>query len=279
LEQLRDAEPDRYEEALRLLNAHREDIRERRCAVVLWLTPAVREDLLRIAPDFADWRTPDARFELSPDAVVPESELGELSLEMLGQLLRQAASIEEMLVRPALDPNIATELQKQLAQIRRQLGQIEASVAAATEAARTSLLMHDFPALSDLYRQWVIDKYSKLTLYSITSDAPLAVDLERVFVKLTATLSGSSSAGFERDILEIFGGRRLADGPGFPAELRAASESAPRTVVSVHEALQRNRQLIVVGAPGSGKTTLLRYLAVTFARHLANERLHLSEGN
>jgi hypothetical protein len=36
------------------------------------------------------------------------------------------------------------------------------------------------------YRQHIIDRFSKLTLYSATSDAPLAVDLERVFVKLTA---------------------------------------------------------------------------------------------
>ena len=35
--------------------------------------------------------------------------------------------------------------------------------------------------------------------------------------------------------------------------------------LSVGEALERYRRLVVVGAPGSGKTTLLRWLAVTFA--------------
>jgi hypothetical protein len=42
-------------------------------------------------------------------------------------------------------------------------------------------------AIEAPYRQHLIDRFGKLTLYSVTSDAPLAVDLERVFVKLTAT--------------------------------------------------------------------------------------------
>ncbi len=41
-------------------------------------------------------------------------------------------------------------------------------------------------AIEAPYRQHLIDRFGKLTLYSVTSDAPLAVDLERVFVKLTA---------------------------------------------------------------------------------------------
>ncbi|SPE56654.1 hypothetical protein SBV1_2490018 [Verrucomicrobia bacterium] len=37
------------------------------------------------------------------------------------------------------------------------------------------------------YRQHIVERFGKLTLYSVTSDAPLAVDLERVFVSLTVT--------------------------------------------------------------------------------------------
>jgi hypothetical protein len=118
------------------------------------------------------------------------------------------------------------------------------------------------------YRQHVRDLHGKLTLYSVTSDAPLAVDLERVFVKLTATQ------------------RRMADGrwpmandePG--SEIRnPKSEILQETTVtlSVSEALRAHPCLSIIGAPGSGKTTLLKYLALTFARHQAQERLELDE--
>jgi len=45
--------------------------------------------------------------------------------------------------------------------------------------------------------------------------------------------------------------------------------------ISVGEALNPYRRLVIVGAPGSGKTTLLRWLAVTFAtgRQAERERL------
>ena len=41
-------------------------------------------------------------------------------------------------------------------------------------------------AVEAAYRQHLVDQFRSY-LYSVTSDAPLAVDLERVFVRLTAT--------------------------------------------------------------------------------------------
>jgi hypothetical protein len=44
----------------------------------------------------------------------------------------------------------------------------------------------------DSYCQHVVNQYSKLTLYSVKSDKPLAVELERVFVKLSMTKTSHS---------------------------------------------------------------------------------------
>jgi predicted NACHT family NTPase len=48
-------------------------------------------------------------------------------------------------------------------------------------------------------------------------------------------------------------------------------------VLSAQEALTEADRLIVIGAPGSGKTTLLQWIALTFARDLARERLGLTK--
>ncbi len=46
---------------------------------------------------------------------------------------------------------------------------------------------------------------------------------------------------------------------------------------SLNEALRNHDRLVVVGAPGAGKTTMLKYLALSFARNQALERLELDE--
>ncbi len=136
------------------------------------------------------------------------------------------------------------------------------------------------------YRQHLIDRYGKLTLYSVTSDAPLAVDLEQVFVKLTATQQRRTVV---RPILIRIGFTSEDEQPFAPpvSSSRAAAPS-PRgpvhepvedvtVTLSLADALQNSRCLAVVGAPGAGKTTLLHFLALTFARRQAPERLGLDE--
>jgi HEAT repeat protein len=145
------------------------------------------------------------------------------------------------------------------------------------------------------YRKHLIDRFSKLTLYSVTSDAPLAVDLERVFVKLTATqrrtrietrLGAIYSAGDpnQDDLPLVYTADDLdlddvpLPPPGvqaLPVPPRLAEEVT--VTLSVGEALREQPCLAIIGAPGAGKTTLLRYLTLTFARHQAQERLGLDE--
>src|SRR5215471_4291087 len=138
-------------------------------------------------------------------------------------------------------------------------------------------------AIEAPYRQHLMDRFGKLTLYSITSDAPLAVDLERVFVKLTATQQRRERLAYVEtwepveaappDVLEALDSTATR---GFRRPDREAVAESMVTL-SLAEALQRNRCLAVIGAPGAGKTTLLRFLALTFARRQAAERLDLEE--
>lgn len=133
------------------------------------------------------------------------------------------------------------------------------------------------------YRQHLIDRFGKLTLYSATSDAPLAVDLERVFVKLTATQQRRERLVYVETwepAEEV--PPNVPEAPGSTdtrvfrrPDREVIQESTVR--LSLAETLQRNPCLAVIGAPGAGKTTLLHFLALTFARRQAPERLDLEE--
>jgi HEAT repeat protein len=153
------------------------------------------------------------------------------------------------------------------------------------------------------YRQHIIDRFSKLK--------PLGVDLERVFVKLTATEAAqlappsgelgsriSFRATGAEIAEEILRQRSLSadfnaanpneeaaaeqqspnapTGPKLAGAIRAA-EAQVRRPASLNEALAEHLELAVIGAPGSGKTTLLKYIALSFARRQAKYRLGLDE--
>jgi HEAT repeat protein/energy-coupling factor transporter ATP-binding protein EcfA2 len=149
---------------------------------------------------------------------------------------------------------------------------------------------HDFGQAEAAYRRHIIDRFCKLTLYSVTSDAPLAVDLERVFVKLTATqvVSAQSVSARSRQLAEVFV-PTLAEQRRIVSVLNKASAGNSRLLdiafefrnpmfqLSISDALSANACLVIIGAPGAGKTTLLKYLALCFARHQTKERLQLDE--
>ncbi|MBM4086452.1 MAG: NACHT domain-containing protein, partial [Planctomycetes bacterium] len=133
------------------------------------------------------------------------------------------------------------------------------------------------------YRQHVVHRFGKLTLYSVTSDAPLAVDLERVFVKLTATQRRLVASAVEPTDAEIESMKRIeAEEDGMrrlKAKALLAKERVEEAIVtlSISDALRAHPCLALIGAPGAGKTTLLKYLALTFARRQAKERLQIEE--
>ncbi len=124
----------------------------------------------------------------------------------------------------------------------------------------------------EAYRQHIIERFGKLTLYSVTSDKPLAVDLEKVFVKLTATEKRISRPFDERDLL-----RHEREEKGELIPLRAKPLEDTTVTLSLNEALREHRDLAILGAPGSGKTTVLKYLALSFARRDARARLDSDE--
>jgi formylglycine-generating enzyme required for sulfatase activity/energy-coupling factor transporter ATP-binding protein EcfA2 len=115
------------------------------------------------------------------------------------------------------------------------------------------------------YLHHVISRNRYLQLQGIRSGGRLVhIELDQIYVTLRATrqrLVQGEEAWLEREV-------SLA-----PGELGRRDEGhapAVETVtVSVDEALAEHSRLVVLGDPGSGKTTLLRYLALLYARDLA----------
>ncbi len=117
------------------------------------------------------------------------------------------------------------------------------------------------------YNQHVLNLYGRFEIYSLKADAPLRVELERVYVQLT-TIERVRRARteIERDEQEERGKDKLRK-----------REIVVERTLSAREALAGASRLVIVGAPGSGKTTLLQWIALTFARDMAQERLGLAE--
>jgi HEAT repeat protein len=294
----------RYEEAIDLLNMHRESLLTAQIPVVLWLSTAVHNDLLRYAPDFVDWRSLDVTFQLPDGQRVEQTPLAGLTLANAEKYREQERRLMEMLARPNLAIEFVAQFNNDLVRVRRLLGKKEASRQA--EAAEASALasVHDYSRLESLYCEQVIERYGKLTLYSVTSDAPIAVDLERVFVKLTTiqrqhrAINDYLPTDDDEDLGEIphHGSRRymgnkivlaaptesfsIATGAGQSEALKHFVSGFDTEITVTHtlvEALRAHTQCVITGAPGAGKTTLLKYLALTFARQQVAERLGLEE--
>ncbi|MBN1874766.1 MAG: NACHT domain-containing protein, partial [Anaerolineae bacterium] len=96
------------------------------------------------------------------------------------------------------------------------------------------------------------------------------IELERIYITLRATRKREVAGEARRlaeEAIAAPGERRYPHDPGRPGEMEAARIET--VTVSVNGALADDTRLVVLGDPGSGKTTLLRYLALRYARDLA----------
>lgn len=115
------------------------------------------------------------------------------------------------------------------------------------------------------YLRHVIAQNRYLTLQGIRSGGKLvSIELEQIYVTLRATRQRAVEADWLAEEM------RFAPGELAGRRSLVAGQSHTETVtVSVNEALAAHPHLVVLGDPGSGKTTLLRYLALLYARDLA----------
>ncbi len=112
------------------------------------------------------------------------------------------------------------------------------------------------------YLQHLISQNRYLQLQGIRSGGKLVnIELDRIYITLRTTRQAGRSDTADWLAEEC----ALAPGEGH----RVLAEARDATSVSVHAALAEHRRLVVLGDPGSGKTTLLRYLALLYARDLA----------
>jgi formylglycine-generating enzyme required for sulfatase activity/energy-coupling factor transporter ATP-binding protein EcfA2 len=122
------------------------------------------------------------------------------------------------------------------------------------------------------YLQHLISQNRYLQLQGIRSGGKLVnIELDRIYVTLRAT----RHPGRRTEVDWLAGQTALAPGEWH----RGKDQTAPgdTTQVTVNEALADHQRLVVLGDPGSGKTTLLRYLALLYARDLAEGTQLVSE--
>ncbi|MFA7240369.1 MAG: SUMF1/EgtB/PvdO family nonheme iron enzyme [Sulfuricellaceae bacterium] len=115
------------------------------------------------------------------------------------------------------------------------------------------------------YLQHLISQCRYLQLQGIRSGGKLvSIELDRIYVTLRATRHHAQRTATDWLACEA----RLA--PGEAHRGKDPMAQADTAHVTVDAALAEHRRLVVLGDPGSGKTTLLRYLALLYARDLAD---------
>ena len=138
----------------------------------------------------------------------------------------------------------------------------------------------DGDSLLGRYLQHVIGRSRFLQLQGIRSGGrSVSIELDRIYIRLRTMRQ--QTPGAEHHWLE----REAALAPGEEGRSRGDGQAtiAETMTVAVEQALAGNKRLVVLGDPGSGKTTLLRYLALLYARDLAeganqvSEKMHLPE--
>ncbi|MES1243930.1 MAG: NACHT domain-containing protein [Acidobacteriota bacterium] len=154
--------------------------------------------------------------------------------------------------------------------------------------------------LLDRYLQWLIEQYTELELPALGANTPSRVPLETVYVALRGDLSSPDERLVSQALLEEEA-RRLEDLAEVqelspeqrfryvyrlvaliarnPLPLSIEERDRPHLyrpaedrIVSLGEAFQRERRMVILGDPGSGKTTLVRWLTLQLARAWQTKR-------
>ena len=123
--------------------------------------------------------------------------------------------------------------------------------------------------------QHLISENRYLQLQGIRSRGKLVnIELDRIYVTLRATRQFTERG----DAAWLAGECALAPGErqrGLAGSGPAGEAAREMSEISVNQALAEHRRLVVLGDPGCGKTTLLRYLALRYARDVAEGSEHL----
>ncbi len=258
---------DKQEQAIRLLNMERDALQNSRRSILLWVTPPTVPALIHQAGDFWAWRSGVIEFQLPPGTEFRPGPTARLPVRELARLYRFKDAYEGQLASAPPSTPATADLKLQLADVYRQLGFPERQVMALRrEGLALKAQTGDEETQVQAYNQFVVDRYGRLTLYSLKADAPLSVELEKVYVTLTAV----ERVRRQSPISDRQSGVA-------PEEVEEEREITVERTLSVSEALSESSRLVIVGAPGCGKTTLLQWLALTYARDAAQERLKLAE--
>ncbi len=264
LKGLKARQPERYEEALHYLNAHREDLRLAPGAVILWLTTACWEDVQEQAPDFADWETGGVTFALPPGQRIERTALGRLTIDEAEELRREVAGFRELLARPNLGAALAAELTKQRDLAERRLGRVP--------DPRRDYRLH----LADELREHVLRGFAPQV-----GGRVLSLPLAKIFLPLRALEGRPALAEYAAEDLRR---QETAEEPGEldwqsrhrEMEKRSArlrERQTAQRALSLKDLL-KERRAVLLGDPGSGKTTVSRYVAWALA---AGDDTHLGD--
>jgi HEAT repeat protein len=123
------------------------------------------------------------------------------------------------------------------------------------------------------YRDWLVNKYRFLNVRGIKTNAPVTIELERVFISLrtkrpTERIRFSEIESKTEESIFPRHGQVLL----WREALRLTEEYETAKTYELRDLFNLpQKRFIIIGAPGSGKTTLLNYLALKFARKNAEE--------
>ena len=123
------------------------------------------------------------------------------------------------------------------------------------------------------YLNWVVNQHRFLNITGLRTRVPVKVELERVYVSLTVDPRSLARMGADEEALRQRPGAK---------DLERLTERQEQQKLDIAAALkyidhERTSGLVILGGPGTGKTTVLKYLALTFARRLQEERLDQSD--